>query len=52
MKKKVKKKKKKKQFLNISADFDVRRQQEIDFFTGGSIIMEYDILARIHRTNM
>ncbi len=42
MKKKVKQKQKKK-FLNISADFDVRRQQEIDFFTGGSIIMEYDI---------
>ncbi len=47
------KKKSQKQFLtNISVDFDVRRQQGMDFFTGGSIIMEYGILARIHHTNM
>ncbi len=23
-------------------DFDVRGQQEMDFFTGGSVIMDYD----------
>ncbi len=28
---------------NMSVDFDVRGQQEKDFFTGGSVIMDYKL---------
>ncbi len=28
----------------MSVDFDVREQQEMDFFTGGSIIMDYGLV--------
>ncbi len=28
----------------MSVDFDVRGQQEMDFFTGGSVIMYYGLV--------
>ncbi len=31
----------------MSLDFDVRGQQGMDFFTEGSVIMDYGLLARI-----
>ncbi len=33
---------KQKQFKNMSEGFDVRGQQEMDFFTGGSV-MDYEL---------
>ncbi len=40
-------------FLNgpyMLVDFDVREQQEMDFFTGGSFIMDYGLIIYLETT--
>ncbi len=36
--------KRKQSKTNMPVDFDVRQKQEMDFFTGGSIIMDYGLI--------
>ncbi len=37
--------------LHKYVDFDVKEQHEIDFFTGGSIIMDYGLFSILARSD-